>query len=54
MIFHITMQKMPAHSVSIRAIESEKYKVIDVKDDKLLEEIEESKAFFEVVIVVFG
>ncbi|KAI7746160.1 hypothetical protein M8C21_016238, partial [Ambrosia artemisiifolia] len=45
---YIGHEKMPSHTVSIRAIESERYKVIDVKNDKLLEEIEESKAFFQV------
>ncbi|RVW20655.1 ATP-dependent helicase HRQ1 [Vitis vinifera] len=40
--------KIPSHAVSIRAIETEKYKVIDKGRDELLEEIEESKAFFQV------
>ncbi|XP_076899086.1 uncharacterized protein LOC143552854 [Bidens hawaiensis] len=42
---YIGHEKMPSHNVSIRAIESERYQVIDMKDDKLLEE---SKAFFQV------
>lgn len=41
---------MPSHLVSIRAIETEKYKVIDQDTEETLEEIEESKAFFQVVI----
>ncbi|KAI3785640.1 hypothetical protein L1987_44764 [Smallanthus sonchifolius] len=45
---YIGHEKMPSHTVSIRAIESERYKVIDMKNDVLLEEIEESKAFFQV------
>lgn len=38
---------MPSHSVSIRSIEREKYKVMD-HEEKEIEEIEESKAFFQV------
>ncbi|KAK9066603.1 hypothetical protein SSX86_013926 [Deinandra increscens subsp. villosa] len=45
---YIGHEKMPSHSISIRAIESERYKVIDMKNEVLLEEIEESKAFFQV------
>ncbi|GJX08329.1 uncharacterized ATP-dependent helicase YprA [Tanacetum coccineum] len=45
---YIGHEKLPSHSVSIRAIETEKYKVIDMKNEQLLEEIEESKAFFQV------
>lgn len=40
---------MPSHAVSIRAIEAVRYKVIDIHKDDVLEEIEESKAFFQVV-----
>lgn len=39
---------MPSHAVSIRAIETERYKVIDQQKNDVLEEIEESKAFFQV------
>lgn len=39
---------MPTHSVSIRAIENVRYEVIDLRRDEVLEEIEESKAFFQV------
>ncbi|KAK7861571.1 putative atp-dependent helicase ypra [Quercus suber] len=42
------IKKFPSHSVSIRAIENERYEVIDQRSDELLEEIEESKAFFQV------
>ncbi|KAJ9567387.1 hypothetical protein OSB04_003353 [Centaurea solstitialis] len=45
---YIGHEKMPSHVVSIRAIETERYKVIDMKNDQVLEEIEESKAFFQV------
>ncbi|XP_023761523.1 uncharacterized protein LOC111909963 isoform X1 [Lactuca sativa] len=45
---YIGPEKIPSRGVSIRAIESEKYKVIDMKNDQVLEEIEESKAFFQV------
>ena len=40
---------MPSYSVSIRAIETEKHQVIDKRRNEILEEIEESKAFFQVV-----
>ncbi|KNA22801.1 hypothetical protein SOVF_030700 [Spinacia oleracea] len=45
---YIGQEKSPSHSISIRAIESEKYKVIDGKTNEVLEEIEESRAFFQV------
>ncbi|WCJ35804.1 ATP-dependent helicase HRQ1 [Euphorbia peplus] len=45
---YIGHEKIPSRRISIRAIETEKYTVIDKKDDKTLEEIEESKAFFQV------
>ncbi|KAF6175938.1 hypothetical protein GIB67_003426 [Kingdonia uniflora] len=38
--------KKPSHAVSIRAIEAEKYKVVDKTSNEVLKEIEESKAFF--------
>lgn len=44
---YIGHEKTPSHAVSIRAIESERYKVMDQKNE-VLEEIEESKAFFQV------
>ncbi|XP_021731008.1 uncharacterized protein LOC110697909 isoform X2 [Chenopodium quinoa] len=44
---YIGQEKLPSRSISIRAIESEKYKVID-KNNEVLEEIEESRAFFQV------
>ncbi|KAK7340982.1 hypothetical protein VNO80_23906 [Phaseolus coccineus] len=42
-------QKLPSHAVNIRAIENVRYSVIDKKKNGVLEEIEESKAFFQVV-----
>lgn len=42
---------MPSRSVSIRAIEAERYKVVDQRRNEVLEEIEESKAFFQVIAV---
>ncbi|GAB2270171.1 hypothetical protein Dimus_005078 [Dionaea muscipula] len=39
---------MPSYGICIRAIESERYKVIDQQKNIVLEEIEESKAFFQV------
>lgn len=41
-------QKSPSTSVSIRAIETERYRVINQQNDEILEEIEENKAFFQV------
>ncbi|XP_052179603.1 uncharacterized protein LOC127792955 [Diospyros lotus] len=45
---YIGHEKIPSHAVSIRAIETERYKVIDKQRNEVLEEIEESKAFFQV------
>ncbi|XP_059640822.1 uncharacterized protein LOC132282982 isoform X2 [Cornus florida] len=45
---YIGHEKMPSHGVNIRAIETERYKVIDKQKNEVLEEIEESKAFFQV------
>lgn len=41
-------QKKPTQKVSIRAIEAEKYIVMRKGSDDVLDEIEESKAFFQV------
>ncbi|KAF6140055.1 hypothetical protein GIB67_001796 [Kingdonia uniflora] len=49
---YIGHEKKPSHAVSIRAIEAEKYKVVDKTSNEVLEEIEESKAFFQVIRVV--
>ncbi|KAM7279820.1 hypothetical protein ACFE04_006954 [Oxalis oulophora] len=45
---YIGREKKPSQNISIRAIESEKYKVIDTRRNEVIEEIEESKAFFQV------
>ncbi|WVZ21227.1 hypothetical protein V8G54_008549 [Vigna mungo] len=45
---YIGPEKLPSHAVNIRAIETVRYSVIDQKKNKVLEEIEESKAFFQV------
>ncbi|KAL6995021.1 hypothetical protein U1Q18_005155 [Sarracenia purpurea var. burkii] len=45
---YIGREKTPSRAVSIRAIETEKYKVIDKQKNEVLEEIEESRAFFQV------
>ncbi|KAJ3673082.1 hypothetical protein LUZ60_006456 [Juncus effusus] len=45
---YIGLQKSPSHEVSVRAIESEKYRVVDRLSNKILEEIEEGRAFFQV------
>ncbi|KAL9231532.1 hypothetical protein vseg_006752 [Gypsophila vaccaria] len=45
---YIGPEKLPSRAISIRAIESEKYSVIDSQTNEVLEEIEESKAFFQV------
>ncbi|XP_040936544.1 uncharacterized ATP-dependent helicase YprA isoform X4 [Gossypium hirsutum] len=41
-------EKRPSRSISIRAIEAERYIVIDKQLNETLEEIEESRAFFQV------
>ena len=48
----VFLQRSPSQAVSIRAIEHDKYKVIDKLNNRLLEEIEESKAFFQVHVTV--
>ncbi|KAL0736323.1 hypothetical protein Bca4012_012533 [Brassica carinata] len=45
---YIGREKKPSQKVSIRAIETERYKVVEKRSDDVLEEIEESKAFFQV------
>ncbi|XP_014494554.1 uncharacterized protein LOC106756587 isoform X7 [Vigna radiata var. radiata] len=45
---YIGPEKLPSHAVNIRAIETVRYSVIDQKKYQVLEEIEESKAFFQV------
>ncbi|GAB4845369.1 hypothetical protein Ancab_038777 [Ancistrocladus abbreviatus] len=45
---YVGKEKVPSHAINIRAIESERYKVIDKQKNEVLEEIEESRAFFQV------
>ncbi|KAI3954476.1 hypothetical protein MKW92_053461 [Papaver armeniacum] len=45
---YIGHEKRPSYAISIRAIETEKYKLINNETDEVLEEIEESKAFFQI------
>ncbi|XP_020277328.1 uncharacterized protein LOC109851548 [Asparagus officinalis] len=45
---YIGPENKPSMAVSLRAIETEKFKVIDLLSKEVLEEIEESKAFFQV------
>ncbi|KAK7328471.1 hypothetical protein VNO77_22578 [Canavalia gladiata] len=45
---YIGPEKLPSRVVNIRAIETVRYSVIDQKKNEVLEEIEESKAFFQV------
>ncbi|XP_020537574.1 uncharacterized ATP-dependent helicase YprA isoform X2 [Jatropha curcas] len=45
---YIGREKIPSHGISIRAIETVRYRVVDRNGNEVLEEIEESKAFFQV------
>ncbi|XP_039057043.1 uncharacterized ATP-dependent helicase YprA isoform X2 [Hibiscus syriacus] len=45
---YIGHEKRPSRSISIRAIEAERYVVIETQSNETLEEIEESRAFFQV------
>ncbi|CAM6099284.1 unnamed protein product [Calypogeia fissa] len=45
---YIGQEKFPSQGVSIRAIDTEKYKIIDLGTNEIIEEVEESKAFFQV------
>lgn len=45
---YVGQEMSPSQSVSIRGIETERYKVVDEEKNDILEEIEESKAFFQV------
>lgn len=51
-IYKSFLQKSPSNAVSIRAIEIERYKVINKQTNEVLEEIEESSAFFQVSTLV--
>ncbi|THU68520.1 hypothetical protein C4D60_Mb08t04750 [Musa balbisiana] len=45
---YIGPEKSPSHAISIRAVETNKYKVVEKISNEVLEEIEESTAFFQV------
>ncbi|KAH7387798.1 hypothetical protein KP509_16G041600 [Ceratopteris richardii] len=45
---YIGQERSPAQSLGIRAIEPEKYTVVNSATNAVIEEVEESKAFFEV------
>ncbi|KAJ8772204.1 hypothetical protein K2173_027381 [Erythroxylum novogranatense] len=45
---YIGREKMPSRGISIRAIENVRYRVTDIEKKEVLEEIEESRAFFQV------
>ncbi|XP_013612582.1 PREDICTED: uncharacterized ATP-dependent helicase YprA [Brassica oleracea var. oleracea] len=45
---YIGREKKPSQRISIRAIETERYRVVEKRSNDVLEEIEESKAFFQV------
>ncbi|KAK9795209.1 hypothetical protein WJX73_000198 [Symbiochloris irregularis] len=47
-LHYVGPQSNPASSVSLRAIDPERYSIINEADGTTLEEIEESKAFYEV------
>ena len=47
---NVGLQKSPSQGVSIRAISPEKYTVIDQATNEVIEEVEENKAFFEVLV----
>ncbi|XP_057857764.2 uncharacterized protein LOC131066901 isoform X2 [Cryptomeria japonica] len=47
-LHYIGQEKHPSYAISIRAIDPEKYSIINQSTDEVIEEIEESKAFFEV------
>lgn len=45
---YIGQERSPAQSVGIRAIDPEKYTIVNQATNEVIEEVEESKAFFEV------
>lgn len=48
-LYSLSYQKKPSDIVNIRAIETVAYQVIDTETNEVLEKIEESKAFFQVL-----
>ncbi|KAF3775124.1 ATP-dependent helicase [Nymphaea thermarum] len=45
---YVGREKIPSHAIGIRSTENDKYQVIDETTSAVIEEIEESKAFFQV------
>lgn len=45
---YIGQERSPAQSVGIRAVDPEKYTIVNQATNEVIEEVEESKAFFEV------
>lgn len=52
MLYPPFYQKKPSDIVNIRAIGTEAYQVIDTETNEVLEKIEESKAFFQVILLL--
>lgn len=47
-LFYTGALEIPAAAVSLRAIDPERYAIVNEEDGDVIEEIEESKAFYEV------
>ncbi|KAL0027014.1 hypothetical protein WJX79_008750 [Trebouxia sp. C0005] len=47
-LFYTGLLEVPAAAVSLRAIDPERYAIVNEEDGDVIEEIEESKAFYEV------
>ena len=47
-LFYTGPQELPAAAISLRAIDPERYAIVNEEDGDVMEEIEESKAFYEV------
>ncbi|KAL3131865.1 hypothetical protein ABBQ38_007575 [Trebouxia sp. C0009 RCD-2024] len=47
-LFYSGAQDVPAAAISLRAIDPERYAIVNEEDGDVIEEIEESKAFYEV------
>lgn len=47
-LFYSGVRDIPAAAISLRAIDPERYAIVNEEDGEVIEEIEESKAFYEV------
>jgi len=47
-LFYTGPLEVPAAAISLRAIDPERYAIVNEEDGDVIEEIEESKAFYEV------